>query len=155
MIFNREVVPVLEGAKHWEADHEEKQKALKKLQIDIAKIKEDVLIKDKDDPINKFKLQFCKTGSYLKPDDMKKFNAPAPNAYNPDKSDTILDTSAAYSFGLRPEEKIKSRAPAPNAYDPEKADTILDKQLKYTFGLKTKLLITYIDSLYWRIKFVN
>ena len=50
--------------------HEEKQKALKKLQIDIAKIKEDVLIKDKDDPINKFKLQFCKTGSYLKPDDM-------------------------------------------------------------------------------------
>lgn len=26
VIFNREVVPVLEGAKHWEADHEDKLK---------------------------------------------------------------------------------------------------------------------------------
>lgn len=71
VIFDREVVLVLQGAKKWEADHEEKQKALKKLKVDMAKIQDEVVISDKHDPVNKFKLQFCKTGSYLRPDDMK------------------------------------------------------------------------------------
>ena len=71
VIFDREIVPYLQGAKKWEADHEEKQKALKKLKVDIAKIQDEVVISNKEDPVNKFKLTFCKTGSYLRPDDMR------------------------------------------------------------------------------------
>ena len=57
--------------KKWEADHEEKDKAMKKLNIDNTKLDEEVVIKDEEDPVSQFKLQFCKTGSYLKPHDMK------------------------------------------------------------------------------------
>ena len=72
VIFNREVVSVLEGAKKWEADHEDKQKAIKKLNIDLDKLQDQVVITDdKSDPLNKFKLHFGKTGSYLRPNDLQ------------------------------------------------------------------------------------
>lgn len=45
------MVPVIEGTKNWEADHEEKVKALKKLNIDTSKLEEEVVITDVEDPI--------------------------------------------------------------------------------------------------------
>ena len=51
VIFSHEVVPVIEGTKNWEADHEEKVKALKKLNIDTSKLEEEVVITDVEDPI--------------------------------------------------------------------------------------------------------
>ena len=51
--------------------HEDKAKEMKKLNIDNSKLDEDVLITDVEDPISQFKLYFCKTGSYLRPDDMR------------------------------------------------------------------------------------
>ena len=48
------------GAKKWEADHEDKEKAIRLLDLDLSKIEEDVFIDNKDDPISKFKLKFFK-----------------------------------------------------------------------------------------------
>ena len=48
------------GAKKWEADHEDKEKAIRLLDLDLSKIEEDVFIVNKDDPISKFKLKFFK-----------------------------------------------------------------------------------------------
>ncbi len=74
IIFDREVLYWLKGVKKWEADHEEKQKALKKLKVDLAKIEKEVVIADQEDPVYKFKLQFCKTGSYLRQVLLSSFN---------------------------------------------------------------------------------
>ena len=72
IIFNREIVPVVEGVRRWEACFEEREKHLKKLNLDLATIEaDDVATGDNEDPVNKFRRMFCKTGTYLRPDDMK------------------------------------------------------------------------------------
>ena len=40
------------------------------LNLDLSKLQDDVVIENRTDPLNKFKLKFFKTGSYLKPEDM-------------------------------------------------------------------------------------
>ena len=72
VIFNREIVPVVESVRRWEAFFEEREKQLKKLNLDLATLEaDDVATGDNEDPVNKFRRMFCKTGSYLRPDDMK------------------------------------------------------------------------------------
>lgn len=72
IIFSRDIVPVVEAARNWEADHEEKEKELKKLNVDLATIEaEDVPSGDIEDPVNKFRRLFCKAGTYLRPDDLR------------------------------------------------------------------------------------
>ena len=40
--------------------------------MDLATIEaDDVASGDREDPVNKFRRMFCKTGTYLRPDDMK------------------------------------------------------------------------------------
>ena len=60
VIYNGEVVLDLKAAKNWEADHEEMQKAIEKLNVDIEKLQEEVVITDTEDPVNKFKIKFFK-----------------------------------------------------------------------------------------------
>ena len=58
--------------RRWEAFFEEREKQLKKLNLDLATLEaDDVATGDNEDPVNKFRRMFCKTGSYLRPDDMK------------------------------------------------------------------------------------
>ena len=65
-------VKVVKAVRKWEADHEDKEKELKKLNIDLATIEADVVASgDEEDPIYLFRKHFSKTGSYLRPDDMK------------------------------------------------------------------------------------
>ena len=66
------LVIVVKAVRKWEADHEDKEKELKKLNIDLATIEADVVASgDEEDPIYLFRKHFSKTGSYLRPDDMK------------------------------------------------------------------------------------
>ena len=44
---------------------------MKKLKIDPAKLREELVISDEDDPLNVYKLKFMQTGEYLRPHDMK------------------------------------------------------------------------------------
>ena len=72
VIFSRDIVPVVEAVRNWEADHEEKERQLKKLNLDMATIESEIVATgDEQDPVNKFRRLFCKTGSYLRPDDMR------------------------------------------------------------------------------------
>ena len=80
----------------------------------------------------------------LRPEAPKKFNAPAPGAYNPEKADDLLDGSVKSSFGLKPEEPKKFVNPSPNAYELAAAAELLETQLSYTFGLRPERKIKFI-----------
>ena len=63
---------MVESVRRWEAFFEEREKQLKKLNLDLATIEaDDVATGDSEDPVNKFRRMFCKTGTYLRPDDMR------------------------------------------------------------------------------------
>ena len=62
MLFQKIIIP---GAKKWEAHHEDKEKEIRMLNLDLSKIEEDVVIENKEDPLNKFKLKFFKVHKYI------------------------------------------------------------------------------------------
>ena len=72
VLYDREIIPVVKAVRKWEADHEDKEKELRKLNVDLATIEADLVASgDEEDPIYQFRKHFSKTGSYLRPDDIK------------------------------------------------------------------------------------
>jgi len=77
-------------------------------------------------------------------DDLKKYNTPAPNAYNSEKGQEYLEERPAKSLGVRLEEAKKFLTPAPNAYNSEKGDDYLAENIKHSFGLKPDDMPKYL-----------
>merc|ERR1712228_656547 len=69
-------------------------------------------------------------------DDMKKYNTPAPNAYNADKGQEYLEERPARSMGAKLDDLKKYNTPAPNAYNSDKGQEYLEERPAKSLGVR-------------------
>ncbi len=57
--------------RQWDPLYEDKQRAIRRLKIDVSRIDENLLVGEDEEPMNQFKRTFMRTGEYLRPHDMR------------------------------------------------------------------------------------
>merc|ERR1712210_150849 len=72
----------------------------------------------------------------LKPDGLKKYQTPAPNAYNADKGQEYLEERPARSMGAKLDDLKKYNTPAPNAYNSDKGQEYLEERPAKSLGVR-------------------
>merc|ERR1712004_508837 len=76
-------------------------------------------------------------------DGLKKYNTPAPNAYNSDKGQEYLEERPARSMGAKLDGLKKFNTPAPNAYNADKGQDYLEERPARSMGAKLDDLKKY------------
>uniref|UniRef100_A0A224YUN5 Neuroproteinsis n=1 Tax=Rhipicephalus zambeziensis TaxID=60191 RepID=A0A224YUN5_9ACAR len=65
--------------------------------------------------------------------------SPAPGAYCPEKADTVLAVTPAYTFGIKPKDAKPDDIPAPGKYNVPGTDTYKSKSPAYTLSYRTNI----------------